>query len=272
MQDHGNTLLVTTPNALADELAKALRAQGRAYKVFAIGPYPEGTHPPGSVTVTTSSYRSFLRFVDNSDIGDIVFAASLYASPQLWLEALLDWRILGPLLRLEHRPSTTHLLEAICEDLSSRNVGITHPHYIGGDAFRLTGADQFDAGRADLTNRIRLDKLKRMRESAITLRESRILGITHDDELEEIAVEWLNTSWLLRCLGWKDLSRFQRVILYKTGGDRTLISYPVIGTTTLRDCRRYGVTDILLDVDGVVQGKQEVIRMAREAGISIRTI
>lgn len=250
-----------------------LRASGRPYKIFSIGPYPDGIPPTGSVSVPApSSYRSLIAFVEENDIGDIVFAANLYASPRAWLEALLHWRFLGPLLRLRRRLTTTSLLEAIREDLRSRKIEVTHPHSIGGEVFRLTPADQFDGRRADISNIIRFYKIRRMRESMITKRESRLLGITHNDGVEEIAVEWLNTAWLLRCLRWKDLQKYQRIVLYKTVDDETLISYPVIGTETLRDCRLYGVTDIFLDVDAVVQGKREVISMAKEFGISLRTI
>jgi hypothetical protein len=273
LSDGKNTLLVTTPSALADEMSKELnKSRSGRYLIFSIGDFPLGNVPPGSRKVLLPTYSTFLRFVDASNVGEVFFAAKLSVSPFLWMQALLDPRVLFPILRGEARPTANFLLEAVVDkDLEARGIEIGHPHRLG-PAFKLTGGDQVDNFRGDIANKLRVFPLKPLPDSATIVPESRILGLTEKGELEVIATEARGTDQLLSSLKRKRLDRYQRIILHKVTADKTQISYPVIGVKTVEMCSDYGVTDIFLDRDGVVQGKDEMVRLARSCRISLRSM
>ena len=268
----GTTLIVTTLSPLAVELVNELAKSGHRYKVYALGGLEGVSLPPGSKVVQSPSYFAFLRFLDaNPDISDVVFAAKLFANVRFWTEALRDRRLMRAIILERRIPTAALLLEGVVEDIRARDVTIRHPHWIGR-AWRVGLNEQLHSPMHELGNRLRAFVVsKRVARSPIIVPESRLFGVTEDGMIEPIRTERTDTEGLMRSLRRKNLSRFSRVVLYKSTEDNTQITYPVIGLKTIQDAVQFGITDIVISADCVVQGKEAVLRLAEEHHISIMT-
>lgn len=271
----GYALVVTTPSALAVELIAEIRARDeRGYKVYSLGEMPGIVLPPGSTVVAAASYTDFLAYVDANDVSEIVFAAKLHAGLRFWTEAILNPRFWSKLRASNWRMSAGLLLELVEEDLQKRDIIIKHPHEIS-PAFRLASMDQLGSSLPDITNQIRTFialESSQISHSLIIVRESRLYGLTHANHVKHIATEFLDTALLMRCLKWKRKNIYQRIVLYKTHRDHTQLSYPVIGEMTVSDAARHGITDIAISANCVIQGKHNMLNLARRHNISVRVL
>jgi DUF1009 family protein len=277
---------VTTPTALARELIAACqRSRPRDVKVLAIYGLPGFELPPGSRTMRVPTYSGFRRFIRRNDISQIVFVARLNMAPIFWIQALFHWRFLSLFLRRDIlspgvlpqllRQVPSEALRFIKEGLEKMKVEVAHPHSVIPDEFQLLARDCSCKMSETETNQVRIllaDVYSRGSQSFLTLSEGCLVGMSLPDVPELIAVERSGTQELIAQLTPAHRSRFARIVLVKNGLDATMIAYPVIGTDTIKAAAAHGVTDILISVDCVIQGKPEVIRLARESRIGIRTL
>jgi hypothetical protein len=266
-------LIVTTPTPLAREILRELERSGEAYKVYALGALHHVRLPPGSKVARKPSYFEFRRYLDDHpEITEIYFVAKLNAGFRFWGEALIDGRALKKMIMERRLPSASLLLELIAEDISARSKTIRHPHGIS-KKFKLGSEEQINLSGSDLTNDLRgfmIDMPRKHRVS--TIEETWLLGVKHNQEIKGLGSEWFDTANVLRKLKYADLSEYARIVLYKYSNDNTNIVYPVIGVTTIQDAIRYGITDILITADCVIQAKAVTLTLAEDHGISIRIL
>jgi DUF1009 family protein len=269
-----NTLFVATPSLLATELISEFQTSHTdPFKVLWMGAQGALPLPEGSKIVSSSTYSGFLQFLDETGASRVVFAANLTARPKFWAEALLHRHVLAKLARFE-LPSANLLLGAVAADFRRKNIEVMHPHNISRIRFRLQNTEQFlQPGVADISNIIRSHvATARLRRSVRIIRETALYGVLHNGEVEELAVEWLSTDQVIRRLSKIDRSKFQRIVLFKRSNDETMITYPVIGTATIENAADHGVTDIIISYGCVIQGKAEMLSLARARGVSIRIL
>jgi DUF1009 family protein len=273
---------VTTPSALARELITAFaHCRPEPYYVFAIHGLTGVTLPPGSEVVSVPTYTGFWRFLRRNRISRVVFVASLNMGPIFWVQALCHWRFLSFLVReslsseglgdlLREVPS--QILKFIADDLEGEDVEVAHPHEAVPNDFKLLPPDCFcnisDGGRVQIRLFVDAIDLKRL-GSFFTLSEACLVGIPGDGGPQLIAVEKKGTQDLMARVTPAHKRRFRRIVLVKKNLDQSLIAYPVIGTDTVRGAMDNGITDILVEEVCVIQGKTNLIRLAREARIGI---
>jgi hypothetical protein len=266
-------LFVMTPSALATELVSHFQASRRdSFKILSYGKPIDVELPQGSAIVNWPTYGGFLRYLDQNKFSHVVFVANLAGFPSFWLEALFDGRVLRRLLDFDV-PDVKFLLGLVDFDLRARDISILHPHDIDPPTFQLEAGDQFfRRNHVDITQRFREFFANYRRpavRSFLIVRESVVFGMNRNGEFEEIASERTSTDALLGSLCKLDLSKYERIVLYKTGADQSYVTYPVIGPITLQNCNEAGVTDIVLNVDFVIQGKNNTLQRARSYNISL---
>jgi hypothetical protein len=275
---------VTTPSALARELVTAFqRSPLGPYHVFAIRGLAGVALPPGSEVVYVPTYSGFQRFLQRNGITKIVFVARLNMAPLFWIQALCHLRFLslfvhrdilspGGLHRLR-RGVPPAILRFIKEDLDRMKIDAVHPHWINGDEFKLLTRDCTCRMSDTETNQIRIlmtEFYSSGSHSVLTLSEACLVGLPSLGPPELIAVERRGTDELMDEISPAHRLHFRRIVLVKNGLDPSLIAYPVIGTDTVRRAKDRGITDIMVSMDCVIQGKMQTIGLARGSGIGIK--
>lgn len=269
------TLLVMTPSLLANEVLSHLAATRPGdYLVFHIGDRPDTVLPQGSVALANPSYRAFLRFLDANKCSEAVFAAHLRATSGVWVQVLLQPRLVMMILGLLARgtlPSAHTLLNHLAGDLKRRNIQIAHPHSMCPQ-LKIKAAEQV---RGTLTHQ-EVNDFKRLvvhfRRSARIVRESVLLGINDGRQPELLREEATTTDHMVGQLDRAAARQFARVILFKRSNDPSNITYPVIGPATIRLAAQRGISDVIVTQTCVVQAKDETLLLCRRNGISLTVL